>query len=142
MSRASDPPVVSDDLADGDVVVFRAPWLLQERPAFGVVHEGGPDGPRVASPRFVDGVARLASSLSVERVSAATRLLGVDVDGDTHLIVPGPLRAKWGRPGGLETYPLAAEGRSVAEWIQHVDHKRGWEQSGEHVRQVLQEGRS
>jgi len=144
MSRAVDtdaePTVPVDALAEGDIVVFRGPWLLEERPAFGVVREGGADGPRVASPRFPDRVARLASSLAVERVSAASSLLGVDTSGASHVVHRGPLRAKWGRPGELETYPLAAEGRSVAEWIQHVAQKRGWAEPGRDVRAVLEGG--
>lgn len=131
--------LLADDLDAGDVVVFRSPWSPEDRPAWGVVRAGGPDGPRVVSPRFVDGHARLAGSLSLERVSFAETLLGVDTEGDAHLIRADPLRATWGRPGDACTYPLAAEGRSVVDWIRHVDRKRGWAEPSARARELLKE---
>lgn len=36
-----------------------------------------------------------------------------------------------------DSYPLAARGRSVAEWIQHVDRKRGWAEPSRRVREIV-----
>jgi hypothetical protein len=142
VSRASetDAGIPTDTLADGDVVAFENPWNLGAT-GFGVVREDGPDGTYVLSPGFLDPEPRLARGLQVRRVTDAADLLGVDGSGDYHLVYRDPLRVRWGVVGTLDDcYPLAARGRSVIDWIQHVDRKRGWAEPGRRVRTVLEEG--
>lgn len=114
--------ISGDDLEAGDVVVFRSPWSL-DGPIFAKVDGRTGDGARLVSPRL--GGPTLARTGTIERVTPFVDVLGLDDSGDTHVRRSDDVVA-YGDPGDLDTYDLRDAGRSVLEWLQHVEQKRGW----------------